>query len=469
MNHLRTKAVVVREKRLQALSAYAGELAALSRLAKDNPQQRIRTFTQTTVDDIISSLRLISGMADTAAVIHAPRGCAASQLYFGRRSSFDNPWIVTNLSERDTIMGGEDSLRDAITILYKSHHPQWIFVIATPVVAINNDDIASVTEELRDELGIHIIPVYTDGFKSKTSVSGYDAVLHALLKYLPLSAGEPEPFVNILALTETPQDLVEIKRLLHALELTANILPQTATPQNVLRAPRAKASIGVNPDDGEYLGRVLAEFYQVPFLQSVPPIGRENTRKWLTALGGAVGLEQEAAVLHRRESERIAALIPEDALAAVRLYINLPAALAWAVADLAAEWGAEVVGLTVHHIDQLQQARLATAADRHPELPLHVAEGQPFELANILGKLAPDVYIGSADDAVWAAKAGIPSIAVDNLPLLGYQGMVALHREFRKLLANPAFVQNLQQHSILPYREAWYGKKPNWHIKIEVK
>jgi nitrogenase molybdenum-iron protein alpha/beta subunit len=342
-------------------------------------------------------------------------------------------------------------------------------VITTPVVAINNDDIVSVAEELREELGIHILPVYTDGFKSKTGVTGYDAVLHALLKYLPLAPGEQEPFINVLSITETPQDLGEIKHLIHALGLEANILPHTAALDNFLKAPQAKASISINPDYCEYLGKTLEENFQVKFLQPAPPIGLENTYQWLAALGRETGLEQAADALHRRESEQIASLIPPDALTNIKLYINLPPALAWGVSDLVEEWGAEVVGLTVHHIDCLHQARLAAAADKKPNLPIHVAHGQHFELANILRRLTPDVYIGSAEDVVWAAKSGIPSIAIDNLPILGYRGMVAISRQFRKILANQSFVQSLKQNTALPYQESWYAKSPNWHIKVEVK
>ena len=474
MNPIKRKTVPIREKRLNAINAYLGPTAALlQEFQQGEIKQRIRTFSQSVTDDVLTVLRLLSELEDIAVVIHSPRGCSASQLYFDSFHENKNRWAITNLNERDTIMGGDESLRQAIITLYQRYHPKVIFVVTTPVVAINNDDVFSVVEELREEFGVLIIPIYTDGFKSKTGVSGYDAALHALLKYLPLETSiqsNTDYFVNVLSLNENQQDVVEIVRLIHALGLETNLLPGKTVLQNFAKAAQAQTSISLHNDYSEYLGRVLASQYNVPYLEALVPIGIKNTHQWLVALGKSMGRENQAQLVARaHETEWLKEVLVSYQFSQVKVYVNLSANLAWGLVGLVEELGAQVIGITVHHVDQLHQSLLADFNANNPSIPLHVADGQPFEQANILNRLQPDLYIGNAADTVWAAKQGIAALSVDHLPLLGYRGAAFLAHELNKTISNQTFVQNLHKNTSLPYRAQWYGKSPSWHIKMEVK
>jgi len=71
------------------------------------------------------------------------------------------------------------SVRYSKVLIQKS-----LFVVTTPVVAINNDDVEAVVDELHEEYNIPVVPVYSDGFRSKTGITGYDVALHAMLKNL---------------------------------------------------------------------------------------------------------------------------------------------------------------------------------------------------------------------------------------------------------------------------------------------
>lgn len=470
MNVLKGKTAPAREKRLKTLSAYlGGAQALLQELGQESVKQRIRTFTQAAEDDVLHVLRLIQQINDAAVVIHGPRGCSAGQLYFGMAGE-QKRWSVTNLDEKDTIMGGEASLREAIVTLYHRHHPPVIFVVTTPVVAINNDDVFSVIEELKEELPVMIVPVYADGFKSRTAVTGYDAALHALLKYVPFNKGPAEKaFVNLLSIAENEQDIGELERLIHALGLATNVLPHSARLHNFAAAPQAKASISLNDDECDYLGRVLEENYKVKFIHPSPPVGINGTRQWLAALARAAGLEKKADEIHAQEYDRLKPLLERPDCRNSKVYVNLPAAAAFAVSGLLTELGASVIGLTVDHIDELHRAALAEIAERQPELSIHVAQGQSFEQANILRRLEPHVYIGRAADAVWAAKCGVAAIAVEQLPIMGYRGVAAVFRQLRKALLNRSFAENLKNNATLPYQKSWYAKSSNWHIKLEVK
>ncbi|HEX9045943.1 MAG TPA: nitrogenase component 1, partial [Verrucomicrobiae bacterium] len=176
-----------REKRLNTLSAYLGETSALLReysRGEDevSVDQRIRTFSHSKPDDLLVTLEVLAAIPDAITIIHGPRGCAIGQLQRARaaRGRAFGRWTVTDLDQKATIMGADAKLRAAVASFYHRYGPKVVFIVATPSVAINNDDIQSVVDELSEELGTIIIPIYASGFASKTAFFGYDLVAHSL-------------------------------------------------------------------------------------------------------------------------------------------------------------------------------------------------------------------------------------------------------------------------------------------------
>jgi len=468
---LEQKRAQIREKRRNALAAYYGDVNSLLKdLQSGEAKQRIRTFSQATFDEIIFVLSLLNSVYDSATVIHGPRGCGAAELYLNSVSGNKSRWSVTNLNERDTIMGGDTKLRDAVLALYQRYRPSTIFVVATPAVAINNDDIQAVVDELTEELRIKIVPIYSDGFKSKIGITGDDLSLHALVKYLVSNdQGIHEDHINLLSVSENRQDLAEIERLINELGLKVNILPRFSRPENLAKAGRARLSVSINPDDSDYLGEALQEKNKIRFVQAQIPIGIEGTYRWLSALSEALNLQGEGEKLHIKELKGLTLQLERQPLSGIRVYISLPTATALGIADLAVELGAEVIGLNVHYVDMLHVQQLAQFAVSRPELQLHVAQGQPFEEANILQRLKPDLYIGGAGQTVWVGKSGIPAISIDDLGILGYRGAARFISRAEKAINNQYFVQKLAEGTASLYQNNWYSKSPNWYIKLEVK
>ena len=139
-----------RERRLNALSAYLGEIESLiAEFDAGVPTTRIRTFSQTAADDVTAALGVAGEIEGLGVVVHGARGCAGA---LAPRT--DRPWVVTNLNQRDTILGADGALARTLRQLHRRHQPWAIVIVATPVVAINNDDIQAVAEELSDELAI---------------------------------------------------------------------------------------------------------------------------------------------------------------------------------------------------------------------------------------------------------------------------------------------------------------------------
>ncbi|MEI6209271.1 MAG: nitrogenase component 1 [Desulfuromonadales bacterium] len=352
------QSLVIREKRLGAIGAYLGEIPPLIESFEQNSiAQRIRTFSQTAPDDIVEALRVMNRINGAGLIIHGARGCAAVQLSL----SPGGAWATTNLDERDTIMGSDAVLRKAIIALYSRHHPRVIFVVATPVVAINNDDIRSVATELSDELDIPVIPVICDGFRSRIAATGYDAAKQAILKSGPLVDGEQRQEIE-----------------------------QTASPVS-------------------------------------------------TVLNGK------------------------------RVYLGLPISAAVTVVSLVHSAGGTIAGISVDHIDAGHLDDLKALQQLQPGIVLHVAGGQPFEEAGLLHRIKPELYLGTPERAVWAARAGIPAVAATTEEILKCGGLQHLLRQTHKALANPAFVRRLARDVTPPYTDAWYRRSPDWHIKLEVK
>lgn len=461
----------IREKRLNTLNAYFGDVSQLlNSMEEKEVSQRIRTFSQTSFDEIIYVLQVLNGIEDAGIVIHGPLGCSAVQLYmlskYNRRK-----WIVTNLNEKDSILGSGEKLELAIRKLYKSCKPNVIFIVTTPVVAINNDDVLSPIIELENELNIKIVPIFSDGFKSKSSIFGSDVAFHAICKYLLTDKRKEKQsnLLNLISISESKKELDGIKNLLNEIGVKTNIVPRFSTLADIEIASQAAFSISIDKDNGDYFVKSLEEKFNIPFLSNLCPIGIKGTKDWLINIGRAFGLEKNAEVVADKYSDDLREYVNSNKLNGLRVYINLPTSKAFSILKLIKEFGGNLAGITVDHVDSVNEEELIYIQNLNENIKLHVADDQPFEEENILNKLNPDLYIGLSRECALAAKLGVPSIAVDNLDILGFSGVKNLIKAVDKAIINKKFVERLKNENKLFYKKNWYNKSINWYIKQEVK
>ena len=471
MDSLRPKSAAIREKRLQAISAFYGKAETLLQEHADVQfTQRVRTFSQDVSSDIIKALEIISTIRNSAIVVHGTAGCAVARLSQQIFDENDSHWAITNLNERDSIMGSDVELREGIRQVFKLHSPEIVFIVSTPVVAINNDDIESVVEELKEELGIAIVPVYADGFRSKIGSTGYDLVSHSIVKHvLPLKKADVSDYVNLLSISEKPNDLNEIYRLLNELGLRTNLFPRSTSLENIKRIRNAAFSISINPDEADYPGTVLQERYEIPFVQPVIPIGIENTSQWLANIALATGHESQARNLISREKAQLTQLLEQRAPEKKKVFISLQPAIAFGIANLLEELGIEVIGLKLTYVDKHHVANLEKLKADQPEFAFLVGEGQLFEEENLIRKLNPEIYIGDSGDFAVAIRSGIPVINLESIPVFGFSGVKNLITKIRKALSNNSFTKISAQNEAKTYTGEWLKKSPNWFIKQEVK
>lgn len=468
MTLLRQRTALIREKRSRAIAAFSGVIDTLRLEAEQGtPAQRVRTFSQDHPSDLQRALHLLRGIKGLALVVHGPAGCAAALHGVDTAA----PWTVTAIDQRDSIMGGDSKLRRALKELYASHKPRAIVIVATPVVAINNDDIESVAAELREELGIPIFPVFSDGFRSKLSATGHDVAVHALLKHLlPQRPRQPGRHVNLLSAQAGSEDLHGLQRLLEEIGIESLVFPRGSSLDEFERVAAARLSVGLEGADSDYAGLALQEHHGVPFLDLAPPVGNANTAHWLKSVGDATGHAAQAALVAACHAHRLQGSV--EALAAfngARVFVSLPAPQAFAFADLLAEFGLVLAGLKLPSYSGVDDAALSQLAARLPQLPLLVGEGQPFEEVNLLQRLRPSIYIGRGVNSSHVLRLGIPTLDLDRIPLHGYLGAERVAGEILRCLSNPALARFLGDGAETNYKASWLSRSTHWYVKHEVK
>jgi nitrogenase molybdenum-iron protein alpha chain len=469
-----TRKALTREKRSGALSHFHGDLASLEEeICGAGVQQRVRTFSQSGPGEILYALRLLGGIEDAALIVHGAVGCAASGAFFtaGAQAGGAAPaWYSTNLNERDTILGGEAKLREALLRAGKETSAKLIFIVGTPITAINNDEVNSLIEELQEELAPKIIYIDVNGFRTKNALSGYDTVFHALLKNLVEPRREVStPFVNLLSSSENPRNLAAITELLRRLDISCNILPRFSSSRGICASGSALSSFSLNDSENEYMAAGLEESFNVPFVRTPVPIGTAATRTFLEKLALRCGKEAQAQKLIEEEERGAALWVSEKPLAGKRLFVEMDLHAAASFSACAGELGAQVSGMLIPSLDAGNLGKIKELAALPRTLPLLIGQGQQFEIANILAKHPADFYVGKAENAALAVRFGALPLVTDSLCFYGYAGIGELLRRIRQLEQGGGFFEFPQRESETRYTGEWLKKSGNWHVKVEVK
>ena len=125
----------------------------------------------------------IGNITDCILIDHGPIGCSANHARFNlgykmglirRGKPVENLRIFsTNLKEKDMVFGASDRLRQTIQDAFDRYHPKAIFISMSCSTAIIGEDIDSVADEMEYELGIPIVPLHCEGFRSNTIPLNY--------------------------------------------------------------------------------------------------------------------------------------------------------------------------------------------------------------------------------------------------------------------------------------------------------
>ena len=137
-----------------------------------------------------------------------------------------------------------------------------------------------------------------------------------------------------------------------------------------------------------------------------------------------------------------------------------------ATAEIIQDLGMEVVGFKAHHYDEFIDP-VFEALDNIDDVVFQVATNQPFEQANLIERLKPDVLITHVGGNNIAAKHGLPILPLfgPSYNYLGYSGVFEVARRLNRVVRNGQYNKKIAQYTKLPYKKEWYAKDPFHYIK----
>lgn len=487
INLQRTQSLI-RENRLKSIVGYKGSIKDLVKKSKEGCLKNSkRCFSQTTSCSSGCAQFYLSSITDAAVVNHAPIGCvgdtagANANLKWGQNMrdwEFTNIKIVnTNMTEGSTVFGGSKKLKDGVREAYRRFNPKAIFVTTSCASGIIGDDIDSILQEVEEEVGVPVVPVYCEGFKSQIWASGFDAAFHALLTRIvkPPEKKRPE-LINLINFSASGSE--SVKDIFSRLGLVPQFGIPYSSIEEISKMSEAAATMSMCGTLGGYFGNGLEQRYGVPYVKALQPHGIAGMDSWLRALGKIVGKEKEVEEYIAEAKERIAPELKEirEKLKGKKVVVGMGPSFSHNYIRLLQELGLEVVWGTSWHYDSKHDDGdcpqcSSTLYEQENDIPVSVSDQQSHEILNLLNRLKPDLYIGRHGGlVVWPTKMGIPSIMVnDEYSAFGYDGTIEFGYRIIDTLTNTSLVRNISKRIKLPYTKWWFEQDPFKFLESEAK
>jgi nitrogenase molybdenum-iron protein alpha chain len=419
-------------------------------------------MAQAGLDDVLTSIRSVSAIKDAAVIVHGGAGCAAATESLSEGARI----ISTNLDERASIMGGEEALAEAVAKVRAEGPAKIIFIVGTPMTAINNDDVASVIRE-GDLPESRLVHLFASGFSSKTFASGHDAAAHAILRSLvaPADPAAPRsPDLLLAAMSEGPADLFEIAASLCSLGLKAAPLPRLSSAAAIEKAGRAKAVLALRPSEGGYLAQALSESFGVSLIETEPPIGLKATRSFLAAAAGFFRNQDGAASESGIELEAAEAAARKPAQGK-RFLISADLGALASFSEAIEELGGSVAALAAPLAEKSDLKRIERLIkSTGPDTLISIGFEQSFELATILSQSPFDFVIGGPGLSALSRSFGAIHLCSWRTMFYGFGGLLRLSKI---LSAEAASLRRPSKREGSSYRQSWLSKSGSWHVKLE--
>jgi nitrogenase molybdenum-iron protein alpha chain len=477
--NLKVPAVAVREIRLNTITGFEGNAAELvKKSCCGGLVEQERSFTQCLGCSTSNAACMVTLVQDGVVISHGPVGCSTCLHEFaftyrvnaplrGVKNPTQRHIYSTNLTEDETVFGGNEKLAAAIREVYDRDHPHVIFIITTCASGIIGDDVEGIANDAEDELGIPVVAIFCEGFRSKVWTSGFDAGYHGIARKLIKPARKKRPLINVVNFWGS--DI--FTRWFEHFGVAANYITPYATLESLSYSSEALASVQICTTLGSYMSGVLEKEFGVPALKAAPPYGVPATERWLRALAQLLG---KPAIAEKIIEEERAEFLPQIAelrekLAGKTAYVTAGAGHGHALLALLGELGIEAQGAALFHHDPINDIEsedvdsLIARVKDYGDVPnISICNKQEFELVNVLSRVRPDVLLARHGGmTLWGAKLGIPSLLIgDEQWGMGYQGVVNYGNAILEVLENNEFVTNLARHAINPYSQWWLEQPP---------
>ncbi|ABN52791.1 nitrogenase molybdenum-iron protein alpha chain [Acetivibrio thermocellus AD2] len=476
--------VQIREIRINSITGYQGDAKELVEAREFGLKDKERSFSQCLGCATSKAACMTVLIQDAAVISHGPVGCASCLHEFAFTYRVNYPLrgierptprriFSTNLKEKDTVYGGNIKLANTIREVYERTHANAIFVLTTCAAGIIGDDVESVCNEAEEELGIPVVAIFCEGFRSKVWTTGFDAAYHGIArKLIQKPRRRRDDMINVINFWGSDV----FYEWFAPFGAKPNYIIPFSTVNGLKYASEAAATVQACSTLGSYLGAVLEQDFGVPEIPAAPPYGIAQTDRWFRALGKILGKEEIAEkIIAEKKKEylpKIEAL--REKLAGKTAYVTAGAAHGHALLDVLGELGIKAVGAAIFHHDPIYDSgreendQLAQrVADYGNVFNYNVCNKQEFELVNALNRLRPDVLLARHGGmTLWGAKLGIPSLLIgDEHYSMGYEGLVNYGERILEVIENDEFVKNLEKHAINPYTKWWLEQPPYYFLK----
>ncbi len=414
---------------------------------------------------------------DCVLIQHSPVGCTARNPEFNLafRNGLDRrgikPYsiniVTTNLYENDMVFGASAKLKSTVRETFERYAPKAIFLSMSCSTAIIGEDISSVASEMEKEIGIPVVPLHCEGFRSKHWSTGFDIAQHGVLRHITnKNPKKQKDLINIIALWGTDY----FTDMLKPLGLRVNYIMDIAGFDELAQTSEAVATTTFCHTLGSYMATALEQEYGVPQINAPQPYGISGTDAWLREIARVTGKEKEAEEFIKAEHERTRPKIEElrKKLAGVSGFVLTGSSYAHGLISVLRELGIKVNGSVVFHHDPVYdggyegQNTLKTLVDTYGDVPYFtVSKTQPFQLPALLKRVKTDfIIIRHNGLAPNAARMGIPSFAMgdEHFPV-GYDGIIRTGEAILDILARKKFNGVLKRHVSLPYSKWWLSRK----------
>ena len=295
--NLKTAVVESREQRLGTIIGWQGKAADLAKESAysrggcdscgDGPGRKARRvcelkgpFTQGSVCSEQMVECQAGNVRNAVLVQHSPIGCGTGQVIYNsiyrnglaaRGLPVENLHLIsTNLTERDMVFGGIAKLEQSIRDAFERHHPEAIFIATSCATGIIGDDVESAASHLETELGIPVIPLHCEGFKSKHWSTGFDATQHGILRQIVRKnpTKKDEDLINVINLWGSDV----FSPILGELGLKVNYVVDLASVEDLARMSEAAATVGFCYTLSSYLAAGLEQEFGCAGDQGAPTL-----------------------------------------------------------------------------------------------------------------------------------------------------------------------------------------------------
>jgi nitrogenase molybdenum-cofactor synthesis protein NifE len=274
---------------------------------------------------VAGALLAVSKIKNAVPLIHGPVGCA-----FQRRINpfelssnfFEIPIPCTDMTDLDTVYGGEEALKESIKQTYERYNPELIVVITTCQSDIIGDDVKAAIDEIKADIGCDIVFSTGSLFPKARDISvvGTQDVLYAIVDQL-LDDDERENEkksvnVAISSVHGATSEMSEMKGILEKIGIKINGVyfdgTAATTVEDLKNMPRAELNIVDYP---QAWAKLMKEKFGIEYIETFPmslrrpeassPFGIEGGTKFFTEVAGKFGLEEKARDVIKEEKRKI--------------------------------------------------------------------------------------------------------------------------------------------------------------------